>query len=133
MTSFLFTNNSILYIIVIGEIVKKYLIGIIIILLIISIIFIFFLKKDSIIGKWKAVDLEYELYYLFNEDNTCSYEMVGAKLDCTYEIKDDELIILYKGNAQEYTFKYTLKDNKLIIKDNTGKDNKFLRQEKKDE
>ena len=112
---------------------KKYLLGVIIfILIILPIILVFVLKEDSIVGKWKAVDLDYELYYLFNEDNTCSYEMVGARLDCTYEIIDDKLIILYKGNDNKYTFKYYLKNNELIIRDNTGKDNKFIKQEKKD-
>ena len=51
--------------------------------------------------------------------------MIVARLDCTYEIKGKELIILYKGNKESNTYEYKFKGNTLIIKDNTGKDNKF--------
>ena len=81
--------------------------------------------KKNIIGKWKAIDVKNEYYYIFNKDKTCSYEMIVARLDCTYEIKGKELIILYKGNKESNTYEYKFKGNTLIIKDNTGKDNKF--------
>ena len=115
------------YIMFLGERMKKYLLGFIIfLLLIISIIII--INKRRIIGKWKAVDTEYEYYYIFNKDNTCSYEMTGARLECTYEETKNDLIILYNGNDKKHTYKYSFKGKYLIIRDNTGKDNKFIKQ-----
>ena len=88
---------------------KKYFIITLIILLIILMIFKLIINNNkSIIGKWKAIDTKDEYYYIFNKDKTCSYEMTVAKLNCTYEIKDTKLIILYK--------------------DEKGKDNKFKKQ-----
>ncbi len=112
---------------------KKYIIGIIILLLIlITILLVILLNKDNIVGKWKLINSDYELYYIFNDDKTCSYEMIGAKLDCTYEENGEELIILYKGDTVERKFNYYLKDDKLIIVDTVGKANIFSKEQKKD-
>ncbi len=102
---------------------KKYLIGIVLFLL----LFITTGCKKSIIGKWKAIETNSEYYYIFNDDKTCSYEMTVARLDCTYEVDDEKITILYKGNDNPKTFKYHFDGNTLIIKDDTGKDNKFTK------
>ena len=99
---------------------KKYYIGILFLLLILTTG-----CSKSIIGKWKAIDSKDEYYYIFNVDKTCSYEMRVARLDCTYEIDDDKINIIYKGNDKKNTFTYKIKGNILIIKDDTGKNNKF--------
>ena len=99
---------------------KKYYLGILFLLLILTTG-----CKKSIIGKWKAIDTKDEYYYIFNADKTCSYEMKVARLDCTYKINGDKLIVLYKGNKKANTFEYRFKGYTLIIKDSTGKDNKF--------
>ena len=111
-----------------GDKMKKYLLGIILFLLLSLILVMIIFNKEKIVGKWMAIDSAYEYYYIFNKDKTCSYEMVGARLDCTYYEKDDELIISYKGTDRKYTFKYRFEDGKLIIQDCTGKDNKFIKQ-----
>lgn len=90
--------------------------------------------KKSIVGKWKSVDSKSEYYYLFNDDNTCSYEMTVARLDCTYEEDDEKLIILFDGNDKAKVYKYRFErsnpfqKNILIISDDTGKDNKFIKE-----
>ena len=106
---------------------KKYLIAIILLSLIFIILFIIIGNKKSIIGKWKSIDAKDEYYYVFNKDKTCSYEMMVARLDCTYEIDDEKLIILFNGNEKPNTFQYYFDNNMLIIKDNTGKENKFIK------
>ncbi|MBR3660773.1 MAG: hypothetical protein IKN63_02600 [Bacilli bacterium] len=83
--------------------------------------------KKNIIGKWKAIDTKNEYYYIFNVDKTCSYEMNVARLDCTYEIDDNKITILYKGNDKTNSFQYRFEGNNLIIKDDRGKDNKFTK------
>ena len=84
--------------------------------------------KKSIIGKWKSVGANSEYYYLFNKDKTCSYEMLAARLDCTYEEDDGKLTILFKGNEKPNKYEYRFEKDSLIIKDNTGKDNKFVKE-----
>ncbi len=102
---------------------KRYHFGILIFLL----LFLTTGCKKSIIGKWKAIDTKNEYYYIFNNNKTCSYEMLVARLDCTYEINDDKITILYKGDTKEKTYEYRFEKNTLIIKDDTGKDNKFTK------
>ena len=102
---------------------KKYYFGVILFIL----LFLTTGCKKNIIGKWKAIETKNEYYYIFNKDNTCSYEMSVARLDCTYEINDDKITILYKGDTKEKTYEYRFDKNTLIIKDNTGKDNKFIK------
>ena len=105
---------------------KKYFLGIIIFLL----LFLTTGCKKSIIGKWKAIDTKDEYYYIFNGNKTCSYEMKVARLDCTYNINENKLTILYKGNTKSNTYEYRFEKNTLIIRDNTGKDNKFIKENK---
>ncbi len=103
---------------------KKYFFGI----LLISLLFITTGCKKSIVGKWKSIDKENEYYYIFNADKTCSYEMTVARLDCTYEENEQKLTILYNGNEKPNTFEYRFEGKKLIIKDENGNDNKFIKE-----
>lgn len=84
--------------------------------------------KKNIVGKWKAIDTNNEYNYIFNEDNTCSYEMTVARLDCTYEQDNTKLKISYNGNKEPYTYDYYFEKETLIIKDITGKYNKFVKE-----
>ncbi len=86
--------------------------------------------KKSLVGKWKSINAQNEYYYIFNEDNTCSYEMTVARLSCVYEEENGILTILYNGNDTAKNFEYRFEGNTLIIKDDNGKDNKFTRQNK---
>ena len=82
----------------------------------------------SIVGKWRAVGANSEYHYLFNKDKTCSYEMLTARLDCTYEVNNGILIILFKGNEKPNKYEYRFEEDVLIIKDSSGKDNKFVKE-----
>ena len=104
---------------------KKYHLGIIIIIVL---LLTTGCGKKSIIGKWKSTDTKDEYYYVFNKDKTCSYKMKAARLDCTYEVNENEITILYKGNSKANTFKYKFKEKNLIITDDNNNNNKFIRQ-----
>ena len=83
--------------------------------------------RKSVVGKWKYVDENNEYYYIFNEDKTCSYEMKVARLGCTYEENGQTLTILFDGTDQARTYEYYFEGKTLIIKDDTGNDNKFIK------
>ena len=83
--------------------------------------------KKTIVGKWEAIETTNQYYYIFNDDKTCSYEMTVARLDCTYEDDGEKLSILYKGKEIANTYQYHFDGDTLIIKDDTGKDNKFAK------
>ena len=103
-------------------------------LLILTILLLFLTTgcgKKSIIGKWKSYDTKDEYYYIFNKDNTCSYEMTVARLDCTYEINEDQLTILYNGNEKANNFKYRFDGEILIIKDENNNYSEFIKQKEK--
>lgn len=106
---------------------KKYLVAIILLSLIFIILFIIIGNKKSVIGKWRAIETDNEYYYIFNKDKTCSYEMLVARLDCTYEDDGEKLTILYKGNETAKSFYYHFDGSTLIIKDDAGRDNKFIK------
>ncbi len=84
--------------------------------------------SKGIIGRWKAEGFSADYYYIFNEDNTCAYEMVGAKMDCTYKDDGTKIEILYSGNTNSSTYEYKIEGNKLIIKDSLGSDVTYERQ-----
>lgn len=71
---------------------------------------------NPIVGKW--VNGAY--VYTFNEDNTCTYDANGTKMDCTYEITDDKISILYKNSTSPFETTYKIKNNLLTIKDSFG-------------
>lgn len=102
---------------------KKFFLGV---FLLLSLLLITGCKK-SIVGKWRAIETKNNYYYIFNKDNTCSYEMAAARLDCSYEDNGEKLTIVFKGNKKATTYKYRFEGNILIIQDDTGKDNKFTK------
>lgn len=83
--------------------------------------------QNSIVGKWKAIESDTEYYYIFNSNKTCSYEMNVARLNCTYKRDGKKITILYKGNEKENTYEYYFEGKTLIIKDDKGKNNKFIK------
>lgn len=108
---------------------KKYIIGIgvFLSLIIVAIILFFAFKNNNrFVGKWRALNSGDNYYYVFNKDNTCSYVMQNAKLDCTYEIDDTKLIILYNGEKKAKSYLYRFDKEKLVINDDEGKDNYFV-------
>ena len=84
-------------------------------------------SQKSIVGKWKAIESNTEYYYIFNNDKTCSYEMNVARLNCTYKKDRKKITILYKGNEKENTYEYYFEGKTLIIKDEKGTNNKFIK------
>ena len=104
---------------------KKYLL----IILLVIILFITSGCKKNIIGKWKSIDDD--LYYVFNSDNTCYYEMSNARLDCTYEDDGEKISILFKGNTNKNIYNYSFEKSTLIIKDSENNIYKFKKTKNK--
>ena len=84
--------------------------------------------KKKIFGNWKIVNEKEEFYYVFNRDNTCSYQMKKASLSCTYQIDEEKITILFNGESEEKIYSYEIKADILTIKDKTGKENKFKKE-----
>ena len=80
-------------------------------------------QKDPLIGKWALGSY----VYTFNEDKTCSYDVGGSVMKCTYETNGDKLSILYEGNTAPFETTYSIDGNKLNVKDSFGKDTIYER------
>ena len=77
-------------------------------------------EKNPLVGKWEYSS---SIAYVFNNDNTCSYEFYGQSRTCTYEMKDEnKLSILYDGDTDPFETTYTIDGKKLIIKDSFDND-----------
>jgi len=82
-------------------------------------------KKNPIVGKWAYSS---SFVYTFNEDKTCEYNVSGTIMKCTYEIEDNKLSILYNGDTIPFDTTYSIKDDKLTIKDSMGTDVVYKKQ-----
>ena len=77
-------------------------------------------KSNGIVGQWKYDGADYT--YTFNEDGTGNYNAYGTKMEFTYELKDDQISILYTGNTDPFETKYSIDGDTLNIVDSLGKD-----------
>lgn len=75
-------------------------------------------NKNPLVGKW-ALD---SYVYTFNADKTCSYDVAGTIMKCTYKTDGDKLSILYDGNTAPFETTYSIDGNKLNVKDSFGSD-----------
>ena len=103
---------------------KKYLLGMALVLVVVVTTAC---GAKGIVGKWRQDGNSVDYYYIFNEDKTCAYEMAGARMECTYEDDGKAVTILYTGNTKASTYEYRIEDNKLIIKDSSGRDVTYIR------
>ena len=107
---------------------KNWIIVVLVLIIIFLLFLLFYQGNKSIVGRWKSTNERNEYYYIFKKDKTCSYEMKVARLDCTYEINDNQISILYNGNNKAKTFEFRFDGKYLIIKDENNNDNKFIKQ-----
>ena len=77
--------------------------------------------KNSLVGSWTYQTGSYT--YTLNEDGTGDYN--GAKF--TYTTVSDKLSILYDGNTVPFETTYTIKGDKLNIKDSYGNDTIYVK------
>ena len=118
---------TIRYIIILGDKMKKYIVGIGIFLLLAIVVFVLFIpKRNRLVGRWRALNSGDNYYYIFNKDKTCYYIMPNARLDCTYEIDDVKINILFKGEKKTKSYPFRFDNDNLIINDEFGKDNVFV-------
>ena len=80
-------------------------------------------SSNTIVGKWALGSY----VYTFNEDNTCSYDVAGTLMKCTYKVDGDKLSITYDGNTASFDTTYSINGNKLNIKDSFGNDTIYTR------
>lgn len=80
-------------------------------------------KSKTIVGKWALGSY----VYTFNEDGTCSYDVAGTLMKCTYKTDGDKLSILYDGNTVSFDTTYSIDGNKLNVKDSLGNDTIYTR------
>ena len=107
---------TIRYIIILGDKMKNYIV-----------VFVLFIpKRNRLVGRWRALNSGDNYYYIFNKDKTCFYIMPNARLDCTYEIDDVKINILFKGEKKTKSYPFRFDNDNLIINDEFGKDNVFV-------
>ncbi len=78
-------------------------------------------KNESLTGKWfyySNNELNKEIYYIFNEDNTGSFSYNEITNNFTYKLEDKKIIITYDNNNYEY--EYRIDENILNINDVFG-------------
>lgn len=80
--------------------------------------------KTSIVGKW-AHD---SFVYTFNDDKTCSYDVAGSMLYCTYEIEGDKISILYTGNTNAFETPFRIEKDVLYLTDGFGSEITYNKQ-----
>lgn len=80
-------------------------------------------KENGIVGKWA----QGSFVYTFNSDGTCSYDVSGKLMKCTYKTDGDKLSILYDGNTASFDTTYSIDGNKLNVKDSFGNDTIYTR------
>ena len=79
--------------------------------------------KNTIVGKWA----QGSYVYTFNEDGTCTYDVSGKIMKCTYKTDGDKLSILYDGNTAPFETTYSIDGNKLNVKDSFDNDTIYTR------
>lgn len=82
-------------------------------------------SRKSIVGEWELINSDDELIYFFHKDHTCSYESIGARLDCTYKLEKNHIIIHFNGNVSDNIYQYQLNKDQLIIEDDKSKQYTF--------
>lgn len=102
--------------------------NILLILIIIGLIIITGCKKEEsknpIVGKWAHGSF----IYTFNEDGTCSYDVSGTMMKCTYKTDGDKLSILYEGMDTTFDTTFSIEDKKLNVKDSMGNNTYYDKQ-----
>ena len=97
-------------------------------LLVVSVISITGCKKEnSIVGKWEIKIGKNSYVYTFKEDGTCEYNVTGTIMKCTYKTNKDKLSIKYDGDTVSFDTTYSIKGNKLNVKDSFGSDTIYTR------
>ena len=79
--------------------------------------------KNTIVGKWALGSF----VYTFNEDGTCTYDVSGKLMKCTYKTDGDKISIIYEGNTAPFETTYSIDGNKLNVKDSFDNDTIYTR------
>lgn len=73
-------------------------------------------KQDSIVGKWTISEIQNgPVTITFNEDKTVEYKNANFTATGTYEIKEDNIIIITDIWNDEGEFEYIIKDDTLTL------------------
>lgn len=86
--------------------------------IIILIIKVNFSKESKLIGTWTSDNIT---IYKFNKKNTGKLIVSLSEYEFKYKIKDKYLYIDFKNDKLEHSkYSYSLKNNKLILKNHKG-------------
>lgn len=83
--------------------------------------------NNSIVGSWSYKYKGVTHTYVFNEDNTGTYEVSGSVMRFTYVDNGDSISIEYLGDTIPKQLEYSIKGKKLHIKTTVGKENVYTR------
>jgi hypothetical protein len=97
-------------------------------LVIVFIVSIFFTgckknKDNPIVGIWELYQdnqVNGDVYYIFNSNNTGTYTIFDNTKQLTYEIKDKYIVITYQGDSKSNEIEYSIQDDILTIIDGFG-------------
>ena len=81
--------------------------------------------KNELVGTWLYFDgsaIKNEMFYVFNEDKTGSYNYYGGRQDFIYETKDNKITFKYIGSSDDTVRDYKVEKNTLTIKDGFNND-----------
>lgn len=77
-------------------------------------------KGEGIVGSWRFDDQGASLVFTFNADKTGTYDIMGQKMDFTYNDDGSDLNIKFNGDTNVTSTPYTLNGDTLTIKDASG-------------
>lgn len=93
-------------------------------------------KKDSLVGAWERTSQESDVSrtttFEFKNDKTGVWTLsmglgAGVTKEFTYKSEDNKITIAYKDGTPQIEYEYKLNGSFLILKDDTGKENKFTK------
>ncbi len=79
-------------------------------------------KENTIVGEWVSEEYNGSFIYTFKEDGSGNYDASGVQMPFTYTLEGDKLSITYEGDTDPFNTTYSIKDNKLTIKDSFDED-----------
>ncbi len=79
-------------------------------------------KENTIVGEWVSEEYDGLFVYTFKEDGTGNYDAAGTQMPFTYKLEGDKLTMTYEGDTVAFDTTYSIKDNKLTIKDSLEED-----------
>lgn len=82
-------------------------------------------KDEGVVGTWNYLNdgkTRNDIAYVFNKDNTGSYNFSNMENKFTYEVNGNTITLNYENGGGTNTFEFSIENNILTIKDSFGVD-----------